>query len=302
MACYCLKSSFLALLNDRGKIIPFLNFDFRESKIVGGQNATDGGIPYQVSLRSLFNSHFCGGSILNSRWVLTAAHCTDGQSVYNVKVVVGTNSLTHGGKTYKAEKIIIHKDYDSNLIVNDVSVIKVTKDIEFNSKVRPIKLPERDTDEGAPLLLSGWGRVSYPGYLPDRLQVINLTAVSTSQCRDIFVGINEVFDSQICSLTRSGEGACHGDSGGPLVEGDSIVGVVSWGMPCARGYPDVYSRVYFFRDWILDNIDDEEESTSTNTTPTVEEELSSPSDENSLEYDKNNALGVHKNRIFNLRK
>ncbi|XP_053601749.1 chymotrypsin-2-like [Plodia interpunctella] len=256
--------STIALIH--GKIIPELSFDIREPKIVGGQDAIDGGIPYQVSLRSLFNSHFCGGSILNNRWVLTAAHCTEGQSTYNVKVVIGTNSLTKGGTTYNADMIIIHENYDSYLIANDVSVIRVSKEIEFNSRVQPIKLPEFDTDAGAALVLSGWGRLSYPGLLPDRLQVINLTAVSTAQCRNIFNGINKVFDSQICSLTRSGEGACHGDSGGPLVEGDSIVGVVSWGMPCARGYPDVYSRVYSFKTWILDNISDNE-ATSTNTTP-----------------------------------
>ncbi|KAI8429519.1 hypothetical protein MSG28_000152 [Choristoneura fumiferana] len=84
--------------------------------------------------------------------------------------------------------------------------------------------------------------------------MINLTALSVEDCQRRFNGINPVFDTQICSLTKEGEGACHGDSGGPLVEGSSVVGVVSWGMPCARGYPDVYTRVYAYRDWILERI------------------------------------------------
>ncbi|GBP77386.1 Chymotrypsin-1 [Eumeta japonica] len=84
--------------------------------------------------------------------------------------------------------------------------------------------------------------------------MINVTALSVSDCQEYYQRINPVVDTQICSLTRAGEGACHGDSGGPLIEGDSLVGIVSWGMPCARGYPDVYTRVFAFKTWILDHI------------------------------------------------
>ncbi|KAM3966657.1 chymotrypsin-2 [Aphomia sociella] len=235
-------------------ILPGYDLFFQETRIVGGEDAPEGGIPYQVSLRSLLNSHFCGGSILNNRWVLTAAHCTAGQSARSIRVVVGTNSLKSGGDYYSVESIIVHDDYNSYLITNDVSLIKVSKDIKFSDKVQPIPLPDHDTEGGANLLLTGWGRLSYPGLLPNRLQMINLTALSTERCQSLMNKINPVFDTQICSLTKSGEGACHGDSGGPLVEDGSVVGIVSWGMPCARGYPDVYTRVFSFKDWILEKI------------------------------------------------
>ncbi|XP_049888035.1 chymotrypsin-2-like [Pectinophora gossypiella] len=229
----------------------------QQSRIVGGQDAPEGRVPYQVSLRSIFDSHFCGGSILNQRWVLTAAHCTVGQSSSYIRVVVGTNSLLVGGERYSVDAIINHEGFNNALITNDVSLLKVSRDIEFNDRVQPIQLPDDNTEGGAQLLLSGWGRVSYPGDLPIQLQMINLTALSVEVCQDIYSNINPVFANQICSLTKTGEGACHGDSGGPLVENSKVVGIVSWGMPCARGYPDVYTRVYSFKSWILEKLSED---------------------------------------------
>ncbi|XP_028029741.1 chymotrypsin-2-like [Bombyx mandarina] len=242
----CLISAFVL----RGFESPFL-----APRVVGGVTVPDGRIPYQASLRTLFNSHFCGGSILNEKWVLTAAHCTVGQSHLTMQVVVGTNNLHIGGEHHSVESIIIHSDYNSMAISNDVSLVKVSNDIVFNDNVQSIQLPDDDTDVGADVMLSGWGRLSYPGVYPNHLQMLNLTSLSVELCQDIFVGINPVFSTQICAMTKVGEGACHGDSGGPLVEGNTVVGVVSWGMPCARGYPDVYSRVFAFKDWILEKME-----------------------------------------------
>ncbi|XP_022826886.1 chymotrypsin-2-like [Spodoptera litura] len=169
-------------------------------------------------------------------------------------VVVGTTNRLIGGDSYSVDSILIHEKYDSSEIRNDVSLIKVSRDIKFSDVVQPIELPVEDTGAGVDLFLSGWGRLSYPGSLPVQLQMINLTSLSVEQCQGVYQNINPVFSSQICSLTKSGEGACHGDSGGPLVADGKVVGIVSWGMPCARGYPDVYTRVYSFLDWIQPKI------------------------------------------------
>ncbi|XP_031788471.1 chymotrypsin-2-like [Nasonia vitripennis] len=217
-------------------------------RIVGGQDAPDGKYPYQVSLRA--PSHFCGGSILNSRWILTAAHCVIGRSGNAVTVVAGTHLLNCGAEqTFKSEYITWHEKYNGGLFINDVGLIRVDRDIEFNEKVQPIPLPNEDFSKvDYPVVLTGWGRTQAGGPIPNNLQEINLKVISQTKCSDkMSVAITE---SHICTLTKVGEGACHGDSGGPLVADGVQVGIVSFGMPCARGMPDVFTRVYTFISWI----------------------------------------------------
>lgn len=63
---------------------------------MGGENGTLGQFPFQVSLRNPRNRHFCGGSILSERWVITAAHCAVGQSASDIIVAVGTIQIKEG--------------------------------------------------------------------------------------------------------------------------------------------------------------------------------------------------------------
>ncbi|XP_047526427.1 anionic trypsin-2-like isoform X3 [Pieris napi] len=130
-----------------------------DPKIVGGDDAPDGAIKYQVSLQNV-GSHFCGGSIIDKKWVVTAAHCTIDRPTKSFKVAVGINKLSDKGTEYTPDKVIIHEKFDRKLFTNDISLVKIEPGIELNDRVNPVGLPTTNTDSGATLTLTGWGRIS----------------------------------------------------------------------------------------------------------------------------------------------
>ncbi|EFN68767.1 Chymotrypsin-1 [Camponotus floridanus] len=216
-------------------------------KIVGGNLAAEGEYPYQASLRYR-NQHFCGGSVIKKRWILTAAHCLSGFNDTAINVVLGTNTLDKGGDEYSSIKRLVHPYYNSAFIRNDIGLIKLDKDIVFGDKVKPIALPTQNFNKvDYPATLSGWGTTSYPGETPNELQHIKLTVIDQKQCLSTSFRVSS---NNICTLNKKGEGVCHGDSGGPLVADGEQIGVVSWGIPCAKGRPDVFTRIYHYMDWI----------------------------------------------------
>ncbi|KAI4500260.1 hypothetical protein M0802_004677 [Mischocyttarus mexicanus] len=218
-------------------------------RVVGGTDAPEGKYPYQVSLRA--PSHFCGGSIISHRYILTAAHCLVSKSASRVTVHVGSVLLNAGGKVYKAEKLVTNEKYNAFKLINDVGLVRTSEDIEFNQLVQPIKLPSSNSIKaGDGVVLTGWGRIYLNGPIPNHLQQLPLTVESQESCKAKHRG---VIDSHICTFTKRGEGACHGDSGGPLVDNGVQVGIVSYGHPCALGYPDVFTRVHSFVDWVNKN-------------------------------------------------
>ncbi|XP_077293172.1 chymotrypsin-2-like [Arctopsyche grandis] len=222
-------------------------------RIVGGSTAANGAAPYQVSLRSASNAHFCGGTIITSRTILTAAHCLVGRSTANTLVVVGTNTLNSGGTRYASSALRIHASYNQNSLANDIALVIVSSTIVTSTTVRAVPPGSGIVGDGVTVTLTGWGTTSYPGNTPNSLQIINLRSITVASCRSALSSVGSVFETNLCTFTRAGEGACHGDSGGPLVAGGSVVGIVSWGSPCARGLPDVFTRVSSYISWIQAN-------------------------------------------------
>ncbi|XP_014471749.1 PREDICTED: serine protease 53-like [Dinoponera quadriceps] len=219
-------------------------------RIIGGKDAPIGKYPYQVSLR-FFGSHTCGGSIIDSRNILTAAHCLQGREGEEryLKVHAGTNLQSEAGEVYSVESFKIHEKFSLIRLINDVGIIHLATPMTFSSRVQPIRLATTNVDNG-PCKLTGWGSTILGGPTPNKLQEIDLQLYPYEKCR---VMHSQVQQSHICTFTKAGEGACHGDSGGPLVVGDVQVGIVSFGRPCAVGYPDVFTRVFSFKQWIEQN-------------------------------------------------
>lgn len=145
----------------------------------------------------------------------------------------------------------MHEKYNPLTIENDIALLKISPSIEYAEKIAPIDLETAEIEPNTNVILTGWGYSTYPGSNPNDLQEIKLNTISLEECKEYHK--KPLFDSQICTLTKKGEGACQGDSGGPLVLNEQQVGIVSWGKPCAVNYPDVFAKVSFYGEWIKRN-------------------------------------------------
>ncbi|XP_051170628.1 uncharacterized protein LOC127287634 [Leptopilina boulardi] len=219
-----------------------------DGRIVGGSPAPEGGFPYQVSLQRN-GKHFCGGSIINSQWILTAAHCLQVVTAEQVTVVAGTNNLTLGGTQYKAKRLVVHPNFDLRKIAGDIGLLEINGTITFNARIGKVSLPSTDvSDANTRVVVSGWGKTWVFGKVSLVLKSLETRILRHTFCR--LFNVMRITDKNICTISRIGNGVCHGDSGGPLVANGVQIGVVSWGLPCALGAPDVYTRVYSYKDWI----------------------------------------------------
>ncbi|KAB0801354.1 hypothetical protein PPYR_05708 [Photinus pyralis] len=234
---------------------------FENGRVIGGSPAPDNAYPYHIAIWrrdwSLKWVYHCGGSIINERHVLTAAHCVSGgQDAANFRIVAGNHKLSDVQQAvYAVSEIIIHEDFERFALNDDIAILKLNEAITYGVRIQPVGLAEVYPPPGTNCTVTGWGLVGYPSYnTPDELQYIQLKTISLDECKARLAPVGvAVSDEQICTLTKAGEGVCKGDSGGPLVDNASgkQIGVVSWGpYTCASGYSDVYTNVYAYRSWI----------------------------------------------------
>lgn len=241
------------------------------SRIVGGQQASDGEYPWQVSLHYLYQGswiHWCGGAVINDLWILTAAHCVFDEASRQVlspadyQVRTGTVMRETAGQLLEVEAVIVHPDYDKHPTVvndNDIALLKLTASVD-GAQAIPMAAPATDRSfvfDGACSVVSGWGALRPGGELPEALNFADLPILSLAECQQAY-GADKVSERQICAgYAGGGMDSCLGDSGGPLVVRGLfgtqaiLVGVVSWGRGCAgANAPGVYTRVAAYRDWI----------------------------------------------------
>jgi len=235
-----------------------------ESRIVGGQEASPHSFPWSVSLKVSWGTHFCGGSIINERFILTAAHCVAwGKEILRSKVVVGAHHLDTPGSgdtrvtEHSIKKAKYHIHYNKDTTDADVAVIELREPIEFRANAVPVCLPE-ETEEflEEPATVIGWGRLQEYGESSRVLREVSVKIISNEVCSYMYQPI-EVTGNMLCAGdAKGGKDACQGDSGGSLNVNTSDgqwkqVGIVSWGRGCGLPeYPGVYTRVTVFRDWI----------------------------------------------------
>lgn len=137
----------------------------RDQRIVGGLTAERGQFPFIVSLRSIKRdsnetrpTHFCGGSILNERWILSAAHCMSyGEN--NTFVQVGAHHVLTDGVQHTVRRIISHTGYDSTLLFHDIALLELNEPVQFNRYARPIAVETKFIGAGENATIAGWGRI-----------------------------------------------------------------------------------------------------------------------------------------------
>lgn len=240
----------------------------RKTRIVGGVVTEENEYPWQVALVSKngeAGTPFCGGSLISSRTVLTAAHCGSSASM---AVLVGehdTKNNQDGQIKIAVEKVINHKDYNEATTDSDYSLLILKEDVVFSDTIKPVCLPEASEKyENIKAIVTGWGTMSSGGKLSSKLQEVTVNTMSNLVCGGSSTAYAswEITDNMICA-SASGKDSCQGDSGGPLVAAGpdgkgsyySQIGVVSWGYGCAQAdAPGVYARVTTQLDWIKSNM------------------------------------------------
>ncbi|XP_060749067.1 transmembrane protease serine 9-like [Tachysurus vachellii] len=233
------------------------------NKIVGGADASPGSWPWQVSFQS-GGSHFCGGSLINADWVLSAAHCFPSSSTSGITINLGMESLdlTNSNQQQRsASIIIINQNYNDNTKDNDIALVQLSSSVTFNNYIQPVCLAASNSSfsAGTVVWVTGWGTIASGVSLPSpqTLQEVQVPIVSNSNCAKAY---SPITDNMLCAgLAQGGKDSCQGDSGGPLVVKSNGVwvqaGIVSFGNGCALPkFPGVYTRVSQYQDWIKSNI------------------------------------------------
>ncbi|XP_001654842.2 chymotrypsin-1 [Aedes aegypti] len=225
----------------------------RSTRIAGGTVAAPAQFPFQVALLTAGDLHYCGGSILNQRWVVTAGTCVTGKNMADIVVFAGSNRLNEGGRRHRVDRVVLHPNFDVELYHNDVAVLRVVEPFIFSDNVQPIAMRAAYVESGLNVTVSGFGRESISIVGDDSLRFVEAEVIPQDECREAFDEnyTPRLEDNTVCTRSADGEGICLGDAGGPLVNDGQLIGVVSWGIPCGMGMPDVHSRVSAHRGWIL---------------------------------------------------
>ncbi len=263
----------------------------QEVRIVGGEPViAPSKYPWMAAIvdsieieQDISYGQFCGGTLISSEWVVTAAHCvcdslTDIISPNEIDVVLGMVDLKANPNSYErieVSTIIIHPNYNPELSDNDIALLKL-KSPSAKQSIGYLATEETissiltswdftgSLEDSLPPVMAttmGWGDTQAQRRLyPTQLQEVNVPLVSHDECSSVF-GYGEITNNMICAgFIEGGKDSCFGDSGGPLVVpntegGHTLVGIVSWGDGCAQPNTyGVYTRISKMREWVFQQI------------------------------------------------
>ncbi|HVF19354.1 MAG TPA: serine protease [Mycobacteriales bacterium] len=211
--------------------------------IVNGTAAPEGAFPFMASVQDGSGFAFCGGSVISSGWVLTAAHCVADGSAADLYVVTGRTDLTKTsqGQRIAVSAVYVHPAYENS--THDVALLKLSTPTTSPA----IQLSSAADDgleaPGTKVTVAGWGDQTPTLGInsTNKLRSVDLNVVSDSECGQTNFGFDDATGVCAAALLKD---SCQGDSGGPLFTGGVQIGVVSYGQSCALPkFPGVYSEV-----------------------------------------------------------
>ncbi|KAM4664731.1 coagulation factor IX [Discoglossus pictus] len=242
------------------EVVPVLALS--DDRIVGGTESVKGEFPWQVHLVDKNKKGFCGGTIVNEKWIVTAAHCFIIPGKFSVVAGEHNTETSDGTEQYlNVSRVILHPNYNAtkSKYNNDIALIELDNRLTLNNYITPICIGEKEFTEKLlrtrPFsMVTGWGYVRYQGRPATVLQKIMVPFIDRATCKrsSRFTVYPNMFCAGYADQSRD---ACQGDSGGPHVTSYGniwfLTGITSWGEKCAeKDKYGVYTRLSRFTDWI----------------------------------------------------
>ncbi|XP_053566915.1 plasminogen [Bombina bombina] len=224
-------------------------------RIVGGCESNPFSWPWQISLRTSFDFHFCGGTLIHPQWVLTASHCLERSSrpsYYKIFMGIHKEKATESSKQVRDVEKIFKEPLKA-----DIALLKLKSPAVITDEVLPACLPAHNymVPDRSQCYVTGWGETQGTGK-EGVLKEAGFPVIENKICNGPAYLNGKVSNRELCAGNiQGGVDSCQGDSGGPLscFDGEKYViqGVTSWGLGCAQPMkPGVYVRVSMFIPWI----------------------------------------------------
>lgn len=222
-----------------------------EPRIIGGYVDSIQDLKYLVQVAT--KDSICGGSLITTRWVITAAHCVHNVNLNDLRIYGGTSEQgDQNAVTRLVNLVAIPKEFNMKTMNMDVAALLLDQDMTGNN-IGTIALASQTVPPGRRVKVSGWGATNPNSSATSRqLHSVVIPMWSKAACRAAYRGKQRIYRSMICAAKPNERDSCDGDSGGPMVYRGELVGIVSYGYKCASSLPGVYTSVPYIRRWFLD--------------------------------------------------